>query len=285
MPLFSPSELFHLFPEGEYAIGAFNVHNMEYTQAVIKAAEIEKAPVILMIGEAMLPFAGLEMLTQICIFAAQNSKVPVAVTLDHGKSMDNIKKSIGLGVSVMFDGSQFPFEQNVELTRSVVEMAHRKGVSVEGELGCIGGSEDGEKVSLTGKTDPEQAASFVELTGVDALAVSIGNAHGFYKSKPSLDFERLTKIKELVKVPLVMHGGSDLPDEQAKRVIALGMKKFNVGTELKHAFSYTLKQTLNQEPMPIQPPAVLEPAREAVTALVCRKIKLFGSEGLAAKFL
>ena len=285
VPLFSPSELFHMFPEEEYAIGAFNVHNMEYTQAVIKAAEIEKAPVILMIGEAMLPFAGLEMLAHICKFAAQNSKVPVAVTLDHGKSLDNIKKSIELGLSVMFDGSGLSFEKNVELTRSVVEMAHRKGVSVEGELGCIGGSEDGEEARLSGMTEPKLAARFVELTGVDALAVSIGNAHGFYKSKPSLDFERLAKIKELVKVPLVMHGGSDLPDEQAKRVIELGMKKFNVGTELKQVYSETLKQTLNQHPMPIQPPTVLEPAREAVTTLVRRKIKLFGSEGMAANYM
>ncbi len=285
MALHNVSELFKLFPEEKRAIGAFNVHNMEYTQAVIKAAEIEKAPVILMIGEAMLSFAGLEMLTQICIFAARNSRVPVAVTLDHGKSMDNIKKCIDLGISVMFDGSKFSFEQNVELTRSVVEMAHHKGVSVEGELGCIGGSEDGEEISSTGMTEPELAARFVELTGVDALAVSIGNAHGFYKTKPNLDFERLAKIKELVKVPLVMHGGSDLPDEQARRVINLGMRKFNVGTELKQAFSYALKQVLNQDPMPIQPPAVLEPAREAVTALVCRKIKLFGGEGMATGFL
>lgn len=285
MALYSLSELFKLLPEEKCAaIGAFNVHNMEYTQAVTKAAEEERAPVILMIGEPMLPFAGLDMLANICLFAARNSSVPVAVTLDHGKSIDNIKKSIDLGLSVMFDGSRFPFEKNVELTRSVVEMAHRKGVSVEGELGCIGGSEDGEEASFSGMTEPELAARFVDLTGVDALAVSIGNVHGFYKSKPNLDFERLAKIKELVKVPLVMHGGSDLPDDQARRVIELGMKKFNIGTELKQTYSETLKQTLNQHPMPIQPPVALAPAREAVTALVRYKIKLFGSAETAFIF-
>ena len=192
MTLFSTNHLLS-YPNkmGGFAIGAFNVHNMEYTQAVIQAAEMENAPVILMIGEAMIPFAGLDMLAAICLHAAKHTHIPVAVALDHGKKPSSIERCLELGISIMFDGSHFPFEENVNMTKAVCEQAHSLGLSVEGELGSIGGSEDGEATRLAMMTDPESAAEFVRLTGVDILAISIGNYHGLYKSPPKIDLERL----------------------------------------------------------------------------------------------
>jgi len=283
MLLHSLSDLYKMLPEGKYAIGAFNVHNMEYTQAVIEAAEIEEAPVILMIGEAIVPFADLEMLTNICQFAARNSKVPVLVTLDHGKSVNIIKQSIDLGLSVMFDGSLLPFDENVRITKEIVKEARKNGVSVEGELGVIGGAEDGIKYDRILKTEPETAAKFVEETGVDALAVAIGNCHGLYKGKPDLDIPRLKQIEKMIDIPLVLHGGSDLPVDQAKKAIMAGIKKFNIGTDLKYAFASSLKETLSKEPMTFNPPEILTPAREAVTKVTRSKIQLFGSSGIAKK--
>ena len=249
MPLYSVSELYKVLPRGKYALAAFNVHNMEYTQAVIRAAEKEDAPVILMIGEPMIPFAGLKMLSTICKFAAHNNKIPVAITLDHGKKMDIINESIKLGLSVMFDGSLLPFEENVKLTRKVVEKAHRSGVSVEGELGSIAGAEDEKEIKASTMTSPKMAKRFIKETNVDILAISIGNRHGLYRAKPELDLQRLTRINKLISVPLVLHGGSDLPEDQTKKAIELGIKKYNIGTDLKKVFAVTLKRIINQEPM------------------------------------
>jgi fructose-bisphosphate aldolase, class II len=280
MLLHSLSELYGMLPEGRFAIGAFNVHNMEYTQAVISAAESENAPVILMIGEPIVHFAGLEMLTNICQFAARNCRVPVVITLDHGKSREIIKKSLKLGLSIMFDGSDLPFEENLRITKEIVAEARKVGVSVEGEVGVVGGSEDNEQDTDILKTKPEIAEKFAKETGVDALAVAIGNCHGLYKGKPDLDIPRLKLIKKMVDIPLVLHGGSDLPLNQAKKAIAAGIKKFNIGTDLKYAFARSLKSTINREPMPFNPPEILAPAREAVIEIVRNKIKLFGSSGI-----
>jgi len=285
MPLFTPKEMYSGLPAGKTcAIGAFNVHNMEYTQAVVKAAEIENAPIVLMIGEPMIPFAGLDMLANICLFAAKRSAVPVAVTLDHGKSITNIEACIKLGISIMVDGSHLPFEENIRFTREFAEKAHSSGLSIEGELGSIGGSEDGDEVSPERMTDPTAAKEFVERTGVDSLAIAIGNCHGLYIKPPQLDIDRLIKIKKSVNVPLVLHGGSDLPDEISRHAISEGIVKFNIGTDLKMAFCQSLKKTLNNEPMPFQPPAVLGPAREAAYETARKKISLFGSCGIASQY-
>lgn len=284
MALYSLTELYRGLPSASFAIGAFNVHNMEFTQAVITAAEREDAPVILMIGEPMIPFAGLEMLSTICQLAARNTNIPVAVALDHGKSLEIIDRCIERGLSIMFDGSQLPFEENIRLTRMLAQKAHRANVSIEGELGHVGGSEDGEAVSAASMTDPQLAAQFVAETGVDALAVAIGNCHGLYQAVPQLDLQRLQHIATVVTAPLVLHGGSDLPVEQVRQAIALGIRKFNIGTDLKYAFMHTLKTVLNQESMSLQPPVVLGAAREAVVNVVREKIRLTGSSGLASGF-
>ena len=285
MSLKTTKELFDAIPAGrKCAVGAFNVHNMEYTQGVISAAEAENAPVILMIGEPMIPFAGLDMLTTICRHAAESASVPVAIALDHGKSEEHINRFIELGLSVMVDASHYSFEENICITGDVVRRAHARGLSVEGELGSLAGSEDGEEEMQELMTDPAMAEEFAARTGVDILAVSIGNVHGLYSGTPRIDVDRLIEIRKRVSIPVVMHGGSDLPVEVSKSVIEAGVRKFNVGTDLKYAFSRTLKETMMIEPMPFQPPHVLAPARSAVETITREKIRLFGSTGLASLY-
>ena len=232
----------------------------------------------------MIPFADLDMLAAICLHAANNTHIPVAIALDHGKKPELINRCLELGISIMYDGSHFPFQENVRTTKAVCEKAHQLGLSVEGELGSIGGSEDGEAARLAMMTDPATAEEFVHLTGVDILAISIGNYHGLYKAPPKIDLGRLKAIREKVDIPIVMHGGSDLPDEITQAVIREGMSKFNIGTDLKYAFSKKLKIVLAQEPIPFQPPDVLGPAREAVCEVTRQKIKSFGSSGKASLY-
>jgi len=283
MPFVTPTEIFARLPkEQKCAVGAFNAHNMEYAEGIVKAAELEKAPVIMMMSEASLQYAGMEMLTNICLTVAKASSVPVAVTLDHGKSPECIDYCLAHGISVMVDGSGFPFEENVAFTRTIVERAHKAGLSVEGELGSLTGTEDGEEERAAKLTNPEEALQFAKLTGVDALAISIGNCHGLYVGTPKIEIDRLKKVKALVgELPVVMHGGSDLPVDVSKAAIAEGIRKFNVGTDLKYAFSNQLRETLNQEPMPFQPWDNLSAARDAVCRLTRAKITLFGSNGTA----
>ena len=259
------------------AVAAFNVHNMEFVQGVVGAAEDEGAPVILMIGEPMIPFAGLDMLVAICRKAAEASSVPMAIALDHGKKRENIQRCIELGVSVMFDGSHLPFEENIALTKEYAALAHAAGVSIEGEIGAIGGAEDDDVDGAASLTDPMQAIEFAERTGVDGLAISIGNRHGFYKRPPLLNMEILSQVATVVRMPIVLHGGSDVPDAEIRKAIRCGIRKVNVGTELKYAFFSTLKERLNQDPMPYQPPAVLAQARAAIRELARSKIRLFRS--------
>jgi ketose-bisphosphate aldolase len=275
LPLVTPSSLFKMIPKDQCcAIGAFNVHNMEYTQAVVKAAEAENTPVILMLGEPILDFAGLDSLANIALDAARRSRIPIAVLLDHGKKMENIERCIELGVSIMVDGSYLPFDDNVRLTREVVKMAHSKGLSVEAELGSLAGIEDINEVAAEYLTDPQAAKELTEATGIDELAIAIGNCHGIYVKPPLLDFKRLEHIHELVDIPLVLHGGSDIPKEMVLEAINKGIKKFNVGTDLKIAFCESLKETLNKEPMPFQPQDTLGPARERTYEVVVQKIRM-----------
>lgn len=282
MALFSTKELIDGIPAHErFAVPAFNVHDMEYTKGVIKAAEEMNSPVILMLGEPVLPFAGLDTLANIALFAAKESTVPVAVALDHGKKKDNILRCIELGICIMVDGSHLPFEENIAFTKNTAEMAHMAGLSVEGELGSLAGSEDGEEELSMKMTDPFKAAEYVEKTGIDILAVSIGNSHGLYKGIPKIDVDRLIEIRQRVNVPLVLHGGSDLPDEVSTRLIQEGITKFNIGTDLKIAFCKALKDVLQREPMPFQPQETMQYAIDAVCAVAKQKISLLGSTGKA----
>lgn len=288
-----------------YAVGAFNVSDMEILQAVIRAAEAQRSPVFVQTSEGAIEYAGLEQLFTMMLYAAESASVPVVIHLDHGKDLDLIHKCINIGyTSVMFDGSQLSFEENVAKTRQVVRWAHRKGVSVEAELGTIGGVEDkvvGKEIVLT---DPEAAVSFVKRTGCDSLAIAIGTSHGAYKfsGQASLDLARLRLIKRKLRMPLVLHGASGVPAELVRRItqsggqlgnpegvpddqlgqaVRLGINKVNTDTDLRLAFTAAVRETLITKPQEFDPRKLLGPARDAMQQVVEARMRLFGSSGKA----
>lgn len=217
--------------EGAYAVGSFSVANMEMILGVIKAAEEMNSPIILQIAEVRLNHSPLKVIGPTMIAAAKNAKVPVAVHLDHGTTLDCIKDALELGfTSVMFDGSHLPFEENVKMTKEVVALAEKYGAATEAEIGCVGGSEDGSVDIAMRCTSPAQAKEFYEKTGVDALAIAIGNAHGFYKDAPELRFDILEAVAETVSVPLVLHGGTGIEPEDFIKCHQKGIKKINIAT-------------------------------------------------------
>ncbi len=267
-----------------YAVGAFNTNNLEITHAIIRAAEAKKAPILIQISAGAIRYAGLDFLPMIARQAAMKASVPVAIHLDHGPSFELVMKALRVGfTSVMRDASKLPFEQNVAEVVKVVEAAHAVGVPVEAEIGKIGGAEEhvvvSEREALM--TDPDEAARFVEASGCDFLAVAIGNAHGFYKGEPKLDFDRLAAIREKVPVPLVLHGASGIPDEQIRKAVERGICKINIDTEIRYAFATTVRAFMAENPKQIDPRKILGPAIEAMQAVVERKIELFGSAGRA----
>ncbi|WP_227762611.1 class II fructose-1,6-bisphosphate aldolase [Zhaonella formicivorans] len=284
MPLVPVKELLEKAEAGGYAVGAFNCNNMEIIQAIVDAAEAEKAPVIVQASQGAIKYAGLEYITALTRVAAEHASVPVALHLDHGTSFEQVMQCIRYGfTSVMIDGSKLSLEENIALTNKVLDVARAVGVSVEAELGKIGGTEDDITVDEweANMTDPGEAKTFVEATGVDSLAVAIGTAHGQYKGTPKLDFERLRKIKELVKVPIVLHGSSGVPDDAIRRAIELGVRKVNIDTNLREAFVAGVKEIITANPKEIDPRKILGPAKKAMSAVIREKIRLFGSAGKA----
>ena len=217
------------------AIGAFNTHNLEMLPSIIKAAVNQRTPVIIQTSCGTANYIGHKNLVSVCKSMAEQYGIDVVLHLDHAKDYDEIRKAIDAGYSsVMFDGSSLPLKDNILGTKRVVEYAKKNGVSVEAELGTVGGTEDGVVVDQKDVcyTDPQDAVEFVKQTGIDALAVAIGTNHGQYKSKTNINFERLKEIKEVIDIPLVIHGGTGVKEEDVKKVINLGIRKFNVGTEL-----------------------------------------------------
>jgi len=284
MPLVSVRELLDKAEAGGYAVGAFNCNNMEIIQAIIEAAEMEKAPVIVQASQGAIKYAGLEYITALTKVAAEHTFVPVALHLDHGTSFEQAIKCIRYGfTSVMIDGSKLPLAENIALTKRVLEVARAVGVSVEAEIGKIGGTEDDISVDEweANLTDPAEAKEFADATGVDALAIAIGTAHGQYKGTPKLDFERLKKIKELINIPIVLHGSSGVPDEAIRKAIQLGVRKVNIDTNLREAFVAGVREVLEKDPKQIDPRKILGPARERMRDVIREKIRLFGSAGKA----
>lgn len=217
--------------EGNYAVGSFSVANMEMILGIVKAAEEMNSPIILQIAEVRLNHSPLEIIGPCMIAAARSAKVPVAVHLDHGTTLGCIEKALELGfTSVMFDGSHLPFEENVESTKKVIALAKKYGAATEAEIGCVGGSEDGSVDIAMRCTSPAQAKEFFEKTGVDALAIAIGNAHGFYKEAPELRFDILEEVAKTVSVPLVLHGGTGIEPEDFIKCHQKGIKKINIAT-------------------------------------------------------
>jgi fructose-bisphosphate aldolase class II len=284
LALVTVAELARAAAQGGYAVGAFNLNNMEILQAVITAEEEERSPVILQASQGGLKYAGIDYIVAMAKVAAEAASVPVALNLDHGTSFEQAMQCIRKGFSaVMVDGSRLPLEDNIALVKRVVDVAHAVGVSVEAELGKIGGTEDDIVVSERDAmmTDPEEAAKFIEEAQPDLLAVAIGTAHGVYKGEPKLDFERLTEIKERVDVPLVLHGASGVPDEAIRKACQVGISKINIDTELRIAFSGAVQRTLQANPDEIDPRKILGPAREAMKQVVREKMRLFGCSGKA----
>lgn len=266
----------------QYAIGAFNVYNLEGVRAVAAAAEEVHSPAMLQVHPAALRFGGLPLLA-LCLSAAHEASVPVAVHLDHSSTEDEIRMALAAGCSsVMADGSHLPYAENVAFTAHTVTLAHARGVDVEAELGRLSGVEDGLSVEAyeARLTDPTDAARFVAQTAVDALAVCVGNVHGRYPGTPRLDVDRLAALSAAVSVPLVLHGASGLPDALVRQAIDLGVCKLNVNTEIREAYLDAITHDIQREGCL----DLLDVLRDVVAAMqdvVAAKLRLFGSAGQA----
>lgn len=265
-----------------YAVGAFNVNNMEIVQAIIEAAEETNSPVILQASQGGIKYAGVEYIAALGRLAGNNAKVPVALHLDHGTDFEQIIQCIRHGfTSVMIDASQYSLEENIRITKEIVKIAHAAGVSVEAELGKIGGTEDDITVDEKDATftDPEEAKRFVDETGVDFLAIAVGTSHGVYKGEPNIDFDRIKAIREIVDVPLVLHGSSGVPEEALRKAIPLGICKINIDTDLRVRFSDGVKNLIKESPDEIDPRKILKPAKDAMKEIIIEKMHIFGSAG------
>lgn len=263
-----------------YAVPAFNIHNAETIQAIVEVCSEMQSPVILAGTPGTFKHIAFEEIYALCSAYSRSFKIPLAIHLDHHETLADIRRKVNAGVrSAMIDGSHFPFAENVKLVKSVVDFCHLNDCSVEAELGRLGGVEDDMDVDEESAflTDPQEARRFVEQTGVDSLAVAIGTAHGLYTKKPKIDFQRLGEIREVVSVPLVLHGASDVPDEYVRRTIALGVCKVNVATELKIAFSNAVKAWFVDNPDGNDPRFYMRVGMEAMKAVVRSKIRVCGS--------
>ncbi|MDR0929026.1 MAG: class II fructose-bisphosphate aldolase [Oscillospiraceae bacterium] len=267
---------------GGYAVGAFNIENMEMALAVVRAAEACAAPVILQTTPGTLRYGGIPVYAAMVRAIAEGAKIPIALHLDHGDAFARAAEAFRFGyTSLMIDGSKLPFAENVALTQQVVRMAHAAGIPVEAELGTVGGKEDDTIASGTAYTDPAEAALFAAQTACDSLAVGIGTAHGFYQGIPVLDKARLTAIREKVAIPLVLHGASGLTDAEVRDCIARGICKVNFATELRAAFTDAVRAVLREKPDALDPKAPGQAGMAAVAALVQARIAVCGCEGKA----
>lgn len=266
------------------AIASFNIHNMETIQAVIEGAAEERSPVIIQTTPGTLKHAGIPSIAAMVKAEALRYDIPIALHVDHCTSFETIVQCIQYGyTSVMIDAAHLSYEDNVAMVRKVVEIARYANVSVEAELGKIGGTED--DMSLDEKeatfTVPEEALDFVLATGIDSLAIAIGTAHGMYKGEPKLDFERLSAIKKLMELPLVLHGASDVPNESIREAIKRGICKINIATELKYPMAAAIQECFRNNPHETDPRNYMGAAKKAVKKVVREKIRLCGSSGLA----
>ncbi len=309
MPLVTTKEMFKKSMEEGFAIGAFNINNMEIMQGIIDAAQKQNSPVILQASSGAIKYARINYIMKMLEAAVEETTIPIAIHLDHGADFEICKKCIDAGfTSVMIDGSKYSFEENVELTKKVVDYAHSKGVVVEAELGQLAGIEDDVNVSESDAkyTDPDQAKEFVEKTGCDSLAIAIGTSHGAYKFKgeAKLRMDILKSVKEKIpNTPIVLHGASTVipelvetcnkyggnipgakgvPDEILHEASISGVSKINVDTDLRLAFTSEIRKTLAEDPSAFDPRKYLTPAREKITEIVEHKIKdVFGSSNKA----
>ena len=300
MPLVTSADMFQRAYNEKYAVGAFNVNNMEIIQGIVDAAKEERSPLILQVSAGARKYAKPVYLRKLVDAAVEDTGLPVVLHLDHGEDFEICKACVDDGfTSVMIDGSKYPFEENIKVTKKVVDYAHSKGVVVEAELGKLAGIEDNISVSEREATftDPDQAVEFVERTGIDSLAIAIGTSHGAYKFKgdPMLDFERLEKISSLLPgFPLVLHGASTVltefvklcnqyggdipgakgvPEDMLRKAAGMGVCKINIDTDLRLALTAAVREYLTNNPSVFDPRKYLGPAREAIKLMVAHKIR------------
>ncbi|MGJ8455507.1 class II fructose-bisphosphate aldolase [Pseudothermotoga sp. U03pept] len=272
-------ELVQLAYKSDYAVPAFNIHTYEDAVAIVKGAEEMKSPVILMASPSAVKHLGIKVAACIMNELAQNAGIPVVSHLDHATDLDIIFKAMKAGFSsVMYDGSNLSFEENVQNTKLVVKVARAFGVSVEAEIGRVGKSEEGEEVSQI-LTEPDVASRFFELTQVDALAIAVGTAHAMQKQEAQINFERVQQIQNVVDVPLVLHGSSGVPDEDLTKISKMRFGKINIGTVLKTVYVDRIRKILQEQPQLKDQIKLLQEASIAVTEMVKHKIKLLNSSG------
>lgn len=285
MPLVSMKEMMIKGKQEGYAIGQFNLNNLEFTQAILQAAQEENSPVICGVSEGAARYmGGFTTVVNIVKGLMHDYKitVPVAIHLDHGSSFEKCKEAIDAGfTSVMIDASHHPFEENIEITKQVVEYARQHNVSVEAELGTVGGQEDDIIADGVIYADPKECKQMVEQTGIDCLAPALGSVHGPYKGEPNLGFTEMEEISQQCDVPLVLHGGTGIPTKDIQRAVSLGTSKINVNTESQITSAQAVRDTLNNDPDVYDPRKYMGPAREAIKKTVIGKMREFGSSGKA----
>lgn len=282
--LVSMTEMLNKAKEGKYAVGQFNINNLEWTQAVLQAAQENNSPIILGVSEGAGKYMGGAKVVAAMVNALMETMditVPVALHLDHGSTVESAKHYIDAGfTSVMFDHSHFPIDENIEMTKELVEYAHSKGVSVEAEVGTVGGVEDG----VTGGVkyaDLEECKRMVSEAKIDALAAALGSVHGTYDGEPVLGFDEMEAISDATGTPLVLHGGSGIPDYQIKKAIERGHAKINVNTELQQQWTKAVREKLNSDDKVYDPRKVIAPGKEAIVKITKETMDMFGSTGKA----
>ena len=282
--LVSMTEMLNKAKEGKYAVGQFNINNLEWTQAVLQAAQENNSPIILGVSEGAGKYMGGAKVVAAMVNALMETMditVPVALHLDHGSTVESAKHYIDAGfTSVMFDHSHFPIDENIEMTKELVEYAHSKGVSVEAEVGTVGGVEDG----VTGGVkyaDLEECKRMVSEAKIDALAAALGSVHGTYDGEPVLGFDEMQAISDATGTPLVLHGGSGIPEYQIKKAIERGHAKINVNTELQQQWTKAVREKLNSDDKVYDPRKVIAPGKEAIVKITKETVDMLGSTGKA----
>ena len=286
MALVGTKEMLQKAQKGKYAVGAFNANNMEIIQAIVEASEEERAPVIIQASQGAIKYAGLDMIVAMVRSIAEKTSIPIALHLDHGTDyFQNILCLRAGFTSLMYDGSALPFDENVAMTKKVVEMAHVCNIPVEAEIGQVGKMDTSDEPGVAREkikefmAKPEDAEKFVQMTKVDILAPAVGTIHGCREPIAKLDIPRIEKIRDLTGLPLVLHGASGASDEELKKGIAAGICKVNIDTRIRMAFTNTIRKILTENPEEIDPRKALKPAMEAAKEVIKGRIKILGSGG------
>lgn len=280
MTLVSMKDMLTEAKNGGYAVGQFNLNGLHWVQATLQAAEEERSPIILAASDRLVAYLGGYRMIAVMVaeaLAEMSITVPVALHLDHGKSVENCLQALDAGfTSVMYDGSHLPIADNIARTGQVVAYAHARGATVEAEVGIVGGMEDG-LAGAVRYADPDECCRLVKETGIDALAAALGSVHGLYQGEPKLGFAEMERIAALTGVPLVLHGGSGIPEHQIVRAIALGHAKINVNTECLQAWAASLREVLAADSRVYDPRTILTPGKQAIVRTIKEKMKLFKS--------